>query len=122
MYSITLIMYMSLSLMINGGEGETKQMKSNHIMFPDYFPSHLRPYLHSNITDSAIKSTILMRYDTPQGMHVKFEVMGSVLFPHVPRHCQQKKQSLVDGKCYVNLFIVFDLPVGVFVDPYELQV
>ena len=62
-------------------------------------------------------NTLAIRYSTPQGMHINLELMGSVLLPDQPLSCSMEGES-----CAVNVLIAFTLPVGVFVDPYELKV
>lgn len=67
-------------------------------------------------------NTIAIRFNTPQGMHVSLEVLGSVILKETPLSCPEASIDTGSWKCSVNVLIVFQLPVGVFVDPYELKV
>ena len=91
----------------------------------NYFPEHLQPYLNVNTTEVLkLKThhTLVMRYGTPHGMHINMEVLGSVVFEDGSQSCAQRTEEVEGNGCSVNMIIVFDLPVGVFVDPYELKV
>ena len=64
-------------------------------------------------------NALKVSYRLPQGMHVSVVVDGTIL---VDRNELALRCEGTSSVCIVNVMLVFELPVGVYVDPYELKV
>jgi hypothetical protein len=61
--------------------------------------------------------------ESPQGMHITLHLNGTVVlnrFASTHAACQSSCESC--EFCDINLYFIFSIPRGVYIDPFELQV
>lgn len=61
--------------------------------------------------------------DTPQGMHIKLNINGTIIL-HKNGRLYSQCDEICDfcQYCEINIILLFLIPRGLYIDPFELQV